>query len=479
MKTFISLFVAAVMFSQVTDNVFKYSSKDLKEAKSLSYESGKSLLIYYTADWCLPCQMMEESTFQDQYLIEKMKEKYVTVEIDRDDLESVEIIEKYNICCLPTLQLINSAGEVIVVNEGTLSREDFYSFLDIHQPQSSSMVSNDIPSGEKVHIESNDSHRTEMTNNAEAIETKIEGTNTSGFTPGRVEVNENTYAEMKAKAVKEGVPDSQIVDEKSPEYSTQSVPAGKIVDGKPEQITAEEVVVKAPKSSMMEAEVVASNKKSSSKSKTSTKEVKAGKIGSSEMVVVAEDIREAPSSTYVEEEELKEKTNHVNEKVAEDLISILSEVDETDEIGPDPTEVELAQMKSQSEKVSVKNVSATEEVTIKTIKRPSGVEVKDDVKLAYDVDMDELDKEKIRETISRKVEYIQAGAFRNILNADALRTKLLQKADDIIVIEADNKDCDDRKLYKVLIGPVATPDQRKEVVNSLSDIGIVGFSVII
>jgi len=63
-----------------------------------------------------------------------MNSTYITLVMDRDDPASVEWIEKYNICCLPTFQVLDHKGKQISYSEGSLSTPSFYKFLDLDLP---------------------------------------------------------------------------------------------------------------------------------------------------------------------------------------------------------------------------------------------------------------------------------------------------------------------------------------------------------
>jgi len=52
--------------SETDLEAFRYDSQNLKEAIKQSKKTKKPMLVYYTADWCLSCQLMEETTLRDE-----------------------------------------------------------------------------------------------------------------------------------------------------------------------------------------------------------------------------------------------------------------------------------------------------------------------------------------------------------------------------------------------------------------------------
>jgi len=367
MKTLFLLFTtAASIFITNTLDSFQFSSKSISLAEKASTDSGKLIFIYYTAEGCLPCQLLEKSISSDSYLVDKMNEKYITVAIDGDEIESTKILEKHNICCVPAFQIINSLSKVISMSEDALTKNELYNFLDI----SNNEIAVAAP---------------ESTNavNQQGVKS------TSTFQSGRIEVKENTYAEMKAKSVQYGV------------------------------VNTNEVVSKTE----------------------------------------ADETTQAKSIGLNEKDKVADSYPKINEKVAEDMIGILTEVKEKSIQTNEHAEPEMTIAKSPSEKESVQKVYASEEVSKKTIKREK--------------------VKKIKPATQGKLEYLQAGAFSNALNADKLKTKLAQNTKDVLVIESTGTGSDSQKLYKVLIGPIRSSEDRRLIINTLSKYGIVGFSVVI
>ena len=57
--------------------------ENIDEAFALAQEHNKPLMIDFTATWCPPCRMMEDSTFTNPYVI-KIADAFITVRIDVD-----------------------------------------------------------------------------------------------------------------------------------------------------------------------------------------------------------------------------------------------------------------------------------------------------------------------------------------------------------------------------------------------------------
>lgn len=66
---------------------------DLEEAKILSEEQNKPLMIDFMAEWCPPCQQMEKTTFNQPGVIEKVK-SFIPLRIDVD--KKGDVANEYN-----------------------------------------------------------------------------------------------------------------------------------------------------------------------------------------------------------------------------------------------------------------------------------------------------------------------------------------------------------------------------------------------
>ncbi|MEE9371930.1 MAG: SPOR domain-containing protein [Saprospiraceae bacterium] len=184
MKTlFFMICTTLIVASSGAMKSFLYTSNSFEEAKEISKETNKPLLIYFTSESCNVCQSMNESTFEDDYLIHQMNDKYVTVVIDCDQEESINFIKEYKILNFPTFQIIGTDGIMGQRIEESISDKDFYEYLNILYTSSESPVKSEKKSPKM------------------ASTLNFHFTPKTIFKPGRVEVNEGTYEELQAHSV--------------------------------------------------------------------------------------------------------------------------------------------------------------------------------------------------------------------------------------------------------------------------------------
>lgn len=91
----------------------KFFKGSFVSAKQKAASEGKLIFVDFTARWCLPCQMMDQTTFNDELLADYLASSYVPVKVDIDDFDGFALKEQYEIQALPSILIFNSAGELL------------------------------------------------------------------------------------------------------------------------------------------------------------------------------------------------------------------------------------------------------------------------------------------------------------------------------------------------------------------------------
>jgi thiol-disulfide isomerase/thioredoxin len=93
---------------------------DLEGAKVEASREKKPLLVYFTADWCGPCQHMKATTWSDARVAEALKD-YVPVQIDVDDQPNVA--RTFGVRGIPRVQVMTADGTLGQGLTGAVSPE--------------------------------------------------------------------------------------------------------------------------------------------------------------------------------------------------------------------------------------------------------------------------------------------------------------------------------------------------------------------
>jgi thioredoxin-related protein len=120
------LFLAAPKLFEAKELVGWQS--DLAAARKEAQTSAKPLLVYFTAQWCGPCQRMKHTVFADKNVEAAMKENLVAVKIDVD--QNPKLASEMNVEVLPTFKLFSPQGELLREQFGGVDTATFLSWLN-------------------------------------------------------------------------------------------------------------------------------------------------------------------------------------------------------------------------------------------------------------------------------------------------------------------------------------------------------------
>ncbi|MCB0509520.1 MAG: thioredoxin family protein [Chitinophagales bacterium] len=97
----------------------------LVQAKALK----KPFFIDFTASWCLPCKLMEETVFQD-YEVKKYTQNYfIALQLNVDDFDAMILRSKYDISSLPCILFFDENGLLLGKEIGLQTGTNFLKIL--------------------------------------------------------------------------------------------------------------------------------------------------------------------------------------------------------------------------------------------------------------------------------------------------------------------------------------------------------------
>jgi len=79
------------------------------EAVEAALESGQPVLLDFYADWCAPCQEMDDKTFSDPRVVTELR-RFRTLKINVDKPENRQLISRFGVFGPPTVVLFDSDG---------------------------------------------------------------------------------------------------------------------------------------------------------------------------------------------------------------------------------------------------------------------------------------------------------------------------------------------------------------------------------
>ena len=104
-------------------------AEDFASAKQLASESGKPMLLFFTAEWCVPCRIMKREVFADEGVMRTINATLVPVMIYQDDPGGDELFKKYNIGGTPITIVTDAMGNVRNYAVGGIGKSEFLELI--------------------------------------------------------------------------------------------------------------------------------------------------------------------------------------------------------------------------------------------------------------------------------------------------------------------------------------------------------------
>ena len=99
---------------------------DLPRAMQSAEASNKQVLLYFTADWCGPCEEMKRTIFSDAE-VEQALRFHVPVKINID--QQPVLARKYAVDSIPHFTVLDPNGEVLLSDSGFMTSQHLMAWV--------------------------------------------------------------------------------------------------------------------------------------------------------------------------------------------------------------------------------------------------------------------------------------------------------------------------------------------------------------
>lgn len=155
-KNFIFIFLSLSFLTSINaSSLVDFKDLDLNEISN----QGKKILISFSAEWCAPCQVMDQSIYSDQEIATLINDNFIPIKADIDSESGIIWNDLYNANKLPTTLFAQESGKEIERLNGIPSKKEFLNLLnkilakDINIPKASfvnNSIAKPVPSHAKI-----------------------------------------------------------------------------------------------------------------------------------------------------------------------------------------------------------------------------------------------------------------------------------------------------------------------------------------
>jgi thioredoxin 1 len=104
---------------------------DFDTAQRQAAETGRPMVLYFSAEWCTPCRIMRRQVWADREVESIVGAGFVAVTIDVKDTEAkAAAFERYPVGAWPTTVVTDAQGNVLAQAAGGLSKSEFLGLLE-------------------------------------------------------------------------------------------------------------------------------------------------------------------------------------------------------------------------------------------------------------------------------------------------------------------------------------------------------------
>lgn len=103
---------------------------DYASAQQLASQSGKPMLLFFTAEWCVPCRIMKREVFADEEVMKTINAQLVPAMIYQGDPGADALFRRYNVGVTPITIVTDGMGNVLNYAVGGIGKAEFLELIE-------------------------------------------------------------------------------------------------------------------------------------------------------------------------------------------------------------------------------------------------------------------------------------------------------------------------------------------------------------
>lgn len=113
----------------VPSNEVSWAS-DIDSARELAAETGKPIMLFFTADWCVPCRIMKREVFADTQAMTAINAQVIPVMVYQGEPGADAAFLQYNVKGTPITIFTDPQGAVLDYAVGGIDKAEFLAMLE-------------------------------------------------------------------------------------------------------------------------------------------------------------------------------------------------------------------------------------------------------------------------------------------------------------------------------------------------------------